>query len=495
MLLRGSQAKHKRTSGILLSITSLPSDYGIGSLGAEAFKFVGFLKKTRQTYWQILPLCPVGKGNSPYCSVSAFAGEILLIDIEQLLNDGLLQPKDVPNREFPKNTDYAAVRKFKLPLLKKAAENFDIKNRSFQSFKKENRYWLNDYCLFMAIKDRFSGAPFYKWDAPFKYRFPEAINEFKDTHGEEILFYEITQFLFYSQYCRLKTYAERNGIEIIGDIPFYVSLDSADVWSNPNCFKLGRDMTPVLVAGVPPDVFSSDGQLWGNPIYDWDFQKKTDYAWWRMRLVHNAGLYDVIRIDHFRGFADYYTIPYGSPDAKSGKWEKGVGIGFWNSVKPDITNTEIIAEDLGGETAEVQRLIHETGFPNMKVLQFAFNSDLKNQFLPKNMERNCVCYTGTHDNDTSLGWYQKASNLEKLMFSRLVPKDKSGSVALSLIAFGMKSKARLVIIPLQDYLELPSKDRMNTPGSGKNNWEWRFEKNSLTEDLSNTILRLTKGRN
>ena len=308
------------------------------------------------------------------------------------------------------------------------------------------------------------------------------------------MFYEITQYFFFSQYLRLKKYAAENGVKLIGDIPFYVQLESADVWSNPDIFRLGRDMTPVLVAGVPPDCFSEDGQLWGNPIYDWEYQKSTDYEWWRKRLIHNAKLYDIIRIDHFRAFADYYTIPYGSKTAKSGVWEKGVGLPFWNLMKQYVS-AEIIAEDLGGDTPEVEKLVEATGFPNMKVLQFAFNTDLDNPFLPKNYQRNCVCYTGTHDNDTTRGWFEKASEKEQIMFTRLVPADKSGSAVLSLISFAMKSKARMVIIPMQDYLQLDSSDRLNTPGIPSGNWEWRLSKSDLTDELAGEIKRLSAGRN
>ncbi len=495
MRLRGRFTKYKRTSGILLALSSLPSAYGIGSLGEKARNFIDFLSKTNQTYWQLLPLVPIGKGNSPYSSPSAFAGEILYIDIDELIYSGLLSVEDIPKKDFTKNTDYNAVKKFKLPLLRKAAFNFNISDSSFKSFRKENSYWLRDYALFMAIKDSYGGSPFNEWEDSLKYRFPEALELFEETHPEEILFYEITQFLFYSQYFSLKQYAAKNGIKLIGDIPFYVSFDSADVWSNPDCFRLGRDMTPILVAGVPPDIFSSEGQLWGNPIYDWSFHKKTNYSWWKMRLTHNARLYDVIRIDHFRAFADYYTIPFGAQNAKSGKWEKGVGMHFWSEVMPLIKGTEIIAEDLGGETEEVDRLITDTGFPNMKVLQFAFDSDLKDPFLPKNFNQNCICYTGTHDNDTTAGWYENATKKERLLFSKLVPADKSGSAVLSLIAFGMKSRAKTVIIPLQDYLELPSTDRMNSPGSGKDNWEWRFCDSQLSDKLAETVLRLTHNRN
>ena len=494
MLLRGKEQKYKKESGILLALSSLPSKYGIGSFGKEAYSFIDFLKKTNQTYWQILPLCPLGKGNSPYCSQSSFAGEIMYIDIDMLLEQGLLKDEDIKEVGFPKNVDYKKVFKFKLPLLKKAADNFNIKSKEFLNFKRENEYWLNDYCLFKAIKDYYCGSDFNTWDDGLKYRLPDEIEVFKQKNKKEILFYEITQYLFFEQYLRLKEYAKKNRIKIIGDIPFYVSLESADVWSNPDCFKLGRDLTPVLVAGVPPDIFSSEGQLWGNPIYDWEFQKKLGFSWWKHRLAHNSKLYDVIRIDHFRAFADYYTIPYGAKNAKQGKWEKGVGIEFWKYVKDSFSSSEIIAEDLGGDTKEVKNLIEETGFPNMKILQFAFASDLKNQFLPKNFNKNCICYTGTHDNDTSLGWYQKATPKERLLFSKLVPYETNSPV-FNLISFGMKSKARIVIIPLQDYLNLPTEDRMNIPGTEASNWEWRFSKEVITEEVCNTVIKLSKGRN
>lgn len=494
MLLKDKEQKGKLKSGILLSVTSLPSPYGIGSLGEECFSFLDFLRKTRQSYWQLLPLCPFGKGNSPYSSYSSFAGEILLIDIPLLVNSGLLREEDIPKTDFQQNVDYQKVRKFKLPLLKKAAANFDDENRDFKAFKRENAFWLKDFALFMAIKDSFSGAPFYNWEDSLKYRLPDALKAFEDTHREEILFYEITQFLFFSQFLRVKNYAERCFIKLIGDIPFYVSLDSADVWSNPDCFKLGRDMKPLLVAGVPPDLFSSTGQLWGNPIYDWEHLRKNNYPFWKERLFHYSRLYHTVRIDHFRAFANYYAIPSSAPDARSGKWEKGIGFQFFSYLKDILKNTEIIAEDLGEESIEVDELINRTGFPNMKVLQFAFDSDLKDRFLPRNFSRNCVCYTGTHDNDTTIGWYEKAEKKEKLLFDKLVPKAYD-SVSLNLISFAMKSKAKTVIIPLQDYLELPSKDRMNTPGTENGNWEWRYLETDLSDTLADTVLRLSKGRN
>ena len=494
MLLRGSNTKYPRESGILLHITSLPSPYGIGSFGAAAYEFVDFLKKSNQTYWQLLPLCPVGKGNSPYSSVCSFAGEPLLIDLDELVNDGLLSPADIPEDTFSQNVDYKRAREFKLPLIRRAAESFNRKNRGFRDFRRENAYWLHDYALFTAIKASARNKSLSELDEGIKYRLPNTLKAFKAAHAEEIAICEIIQYFFFKQYIKLKNYANTAGIKIIGDIPFYIQLDSADVWSNPDLFKLGRDMTPTQVAGVPPDIFSETGQLWGNPIYDWDAMKADGYGWWKKRLAHNARLYDVIRIDHFRAFADYYTIPYGAENAKSGKWEKGAGLAFWNTVKPAVS-AEIIAEDLGGDTPEVKKLIEDTGFPNMKILQFAFDSDLDNQFLPKNYDKNCVCYTGTHDNDTTRGWFEKATQKEKIMFSGTVPADKSSSAVLSLIAMGMRSRARMVIIPMQDWLQLDSSARMNTPGVPYGNWEWRMSGDDITDELINTVKRLSGGRN
>jgi len=495
VLLRGKKTKYKRESGILLPLSSLASKHGIGSLGEEAFRFADFLKQSGQTYWQLLPLCPIGKGNSPYSALSTFAGEILYIDLDILVSKGLLNETEIPQKKFSCEINYNSVRKFKLPLLKRAADNFNTQNADFLKFKKENRRWLEDFSLFMAITESNLGLPFHKWDDPLKYRFPNALEKFKKTHFEEIQFYEITQYFFYSQFFALKNYCKDIGIKLIGDIPFYVSLNSADVWSNPECFRLGRDMTPVLIGGVPPDIFSKNGQLWENPIYDWNFQRKTEFSWWSRRLEHYSLMYDVIRIDHFRAFADYYTIPYGSPDAKTGTWEKGVGMFFWDAMKPILKHTEIIAEDLGGETPEVEDLVRKSGFPNMKILQFAFSTNLKNPFLPKNYNQNCVCYTGTHDNDTTFGWYEKLNQKERLMFDKLVPKEEFSSPVLSLISYGMKSKARIVIIPLWDYLELPSSSRINTPGTATGNWKWRYCNTALDDTLASTILNLSKNRN
>ncbi len=478
-----------------MPISSLPAPYGIGSLGEKAYQFIDFLSKSRQSYWQILPLCPIGEGNSPYKSYSSFAGEILYIDLHFLARDGYIKISDLPQSNQFEKTDYDIARKMKLPLLIKAVKNFDKSKAEYQKFLKENDFWLSQYSTFMAIKDVYKSGEFSHFPEPLKYRMPMAIEEFRQSHKKKIDFYKITQFFFFSQFFALKRYAMRNGIKIIGDIPFYVSYDSADVWENPQIFKLGRDLTPVQVAGVPPDIFSKDGQLWGNPIYDFSVQKKTNYVWWRKRLLHALSMYDILRIDHFRAFADYYTIPYGSSDARCGAWEKGPAMHFWEVMEKYIGKERIIAEDLGGETLEVKRLVEESGFPNMKVLQFAFSSDLNNKFLPRNYNVNCVCYTGTHDNDTTLGWYNKASRKEQVVFSRIVPQGKFTQIPLRLARFASTSPAKMVIIPIQDYLCEGSECRTNTPGTKKGNWEYRVDFKKLNDELCEVIKEICKGRN
>ena len=459
MLLRDKSVKQKR--GILLPLFSLPSPHGIGSFGEEAYRFIDFLRETNQSYWQILPLCPVGKGNSPYTSLCSFAGEILYIDLNLLVDEKLLENKEIPAKDFSENVDYEVVKGFKMPLLRLASSRFNTKDAEYRDFCKENEYWLKGFADFM----------------------------FKREHYEKE-FYYITQFLFFKQYDRLHNYANVSNIKIIGDIPFYVAPHSSDVADNPQVFELDEDMKPTLVAGVPPDIFSTDGQLWGNPIYNWDYLEKTDFKWWKQRIIHNLKLYDVLRIDHFRAFADYYSIPADAQNAKSGYWKKGIGNKFWESLKKDIGEVPIIAEDLGGEDSPlVTELLNQTGFPNMKVLQFAFNKGSANPFLPENFDRPCVCYTGTHDNDTTLGWYEHLSEKEKALFFKTVPQ-KQTSPVLNLISFAIDSKAETVIIPLQDYMQLNSSARINTPGVPTGNWVWRFRKKDITNRLKDLIKKI-----
>lgn len=492
MLLRGRF--HRAESGILLHISSLPSEHGIGSFGIEAYNFVDFLRKSRQRLWQILPLVPVGEGNSPYKSPSCFAGEILFIDLDFLVRDGLLEPDELKEKEFPQNVDYDAVREYKIPLLKRAVRRFDTRHADYAKFLKENEAWIDDFACFSAAAECFGSENLLDFPEKIKLRMPDAIEDFCAENAAKINFYKITQFLFYTQYRALKKYAEKSGVKIVGDIPFYVSLDSADVWKSPESFKLGRDMTPTVVAGVPPDIFSASGQLWGNPVYDWEYHKKTDFAWWKRRLAHCKNLYDIIRIDHFRAFANYYTVVYGSPDAKSGTWEKCVGLAFWQSVGKELGPMAVIAEDLGGDEPDVKRLLFDTGFPNMKILQFAFDGNGENSHLPRNYEHNCVCYTGTHDNDTALGWYSACGSRERAVARQFMPDGKM-PVPHKLIFLAMSSKADRVIIPMQDWLCLGSEARMNTPGTEKGNWEWRMPADSLTDELAETIRKLSKNRN
>lgn len=492
MLLRGK--REKAECGTLLHISSLASKYGIGSFGSSAYEFVDFLHLTGQLYWQILPLCPIGEGNSPYKSISCFAGEPLLIDLELLVKEGLLKPEELPEPFSDKSVNYNKVRNIKMPLIKKAAERINRKKHDYLKFLKQNEYWLEDFALFSTIAEINKSEALADFDDALKYRMPKAIEAFKTAYSEEIENKKAIQYIFYSQYFSLKHYANKKSVKIIGDMPFYVSPDSADVWKSPDNFKVGRDLTPTKVAGVPPDIFSSDGQLWGNPIYDWDYQKHTNYAWWKKRLMHNLRLYDTLRIDHFRAFADYYAIPYGAKNAKSGCWEKGAGIAFWNTMQTKLGKMNIIAEDLGGDTKEVEELVLKTGFPNMKVLQFAFSSDLQNKFLPRNYNKNCVCYTGTHDNNTTNGWFSNATVHERDMFIKLTTASGMSEPAHKMIWLAMHSRAKIAIVPMQDWLCLDETGRMNTPGTPSGNWQWQMQDTALSDELIDVISYLVAER-
>ncbi len=484
----------KRYSGVLLAISSLPSRYGIGGFGTEAYKFIDFLRESHQRFWQVLPLCPLGEGNSPYKSHSTFAGEILYIDIDFLVRDGLLNTQDIPDVAFTKNVDYTAVRDFKIPLLKKAVSNFDTGNKNYKHFLKENELWLEDYALFETALEVYDAKTLSELPDGFKYKLPDFISKFKEKFKAVIDFYKATQYFFFCQYYELKRYANQNGVKIIGDIPFYVAPDSADVWTNPDDFLLDRNFTPVAVAGVPPDVFSRDGQLWGNPIYNWQNMRENGYRWWISRLRFCSHMYDVVRIDHFRAFARFYQIPYGKA-ALDGSWITGEGKAFWDTAKQRLGEINIIAEDLGGEEdSTVIELLKHTDFPNMKILQFAFTSDLHNVFLPQNYPYKCVCYTGTHDNDTALGWYNKASIKERVIFNTLI-RNNANSVAHDMIRALSKSNSMLCIIPIQDLLCLDSLARMNTPGTIGGNWIWRMEEKDMNPDNIKLLKKLTKERN
>lgn len=487
--------KNKKQSGVLLHLSSLPSRHGIGTLGEQAYKFIDFLKASHQSYWQMLPLVPIGDGNSPYKSTSCYAGEILFIDLDILAKEGLLEEKDLEWEDMPGNVNFEKVKAFKFPLIKKATEKFDTNNRDFNVFIEENKDWVFDYALYMAIAEKYGVYELCSFPADLKYRIPEALEDFKSKNADLIRFYIVSQYFFYAQFYELKRYAEKNGIGFIGDIPFYVSLDSADVWKYPDSFLLNQDFSPKVVAGVPPDLFSATGQLWGNPVYDWEYLKENGYFWWKKRLAHYTRMYDVVRIDHFRAFADYYVIPAGSENACCGEWKLGAGLDFWNEMKNTFGDIDIIAEDLGGDTPLVQDLVRDTGFPNMKVLQFGFSGDPYNPHLPQNFIENCVCYTGTHDNDTTLGWYYSLEGYSKEMADRLFPATFELPLPFNFIAAALDSKAQLVIIPMQDLLSLDSSARMNTPGTPNGNWSWRMNKGSLYPALAERLKQLSKNRN
>lgn len=491
MLLRDK----KRYSGVLAPISCLPSDYGIGTFGKEAYRFVDFLRESKQRFWQILPLNPLGEGNSPYKSISSFAGEILYIDLDFLVRDGLLSGDDIPQFNFSENINYKATREFKLPLLKKSVNNFNLKDRGYMRFIKENGWWLESYAFFAAALMVYKTKKLTKLPDGIRYRIPNALKRFKEKHTDKIEFFKVTQYLFYKQYYELKKYANQNGVMIIGDIPFYVAPDSADVWEYSNDFKVGRDFTPTAVAGVPPDIFSRSGQLWGNPIYNWQNMRRNGYHFWQLRLMFCKELYDALRIDHFRAFANYYSIPYGSENAISGSWEKGEGTLFWDKMRAAIGTINIIAEDLGGEDdPDVISLLKHTDFPNMKILQFGFTGEAENVFLPQNYSYNCVCYTGTHDNDTTLGWYESATKRQRAVFNSFV-KDNEYPVPHRMIRAASRSQSMLCIIPMQDILCLGSPARMNTPGTKRGNWQWRMSSDDINEENTKLLKRLTKERN
>lgn len=403
-----------RSSGIIMHIASLPGKYGIGTFGKEAYKFGDFLKKAGQKYWQILPLGPTSFGDSPYQSFSAFAGNPYFIDFDILRQDGFLDESDYYSVNFGESSediDYGLIFKEKLRVLKIAYEKFKLRqDKDLIKFQEAEAYWLDDYALYMSIKKHFDLKSWYEWDEDIRLREPEAINRYKILLEDEIGFWKFLQYEFYKQWNNLKAYINNLGIEIIGDMPIYVAEDSADVWGNPEAFLLNKNtLKPLKVAGCPPDIFAATGQLWGNPIYDWCYMGKTDYKWWVDRIRQSLNLYDVLRIDHFKGFESYWSIPYGDLTAENGEWVKGPGIKVFNAIKDELGEVNIIAEDLGTLTEETIKLRNDTGFPGMKILTFGFDSDSSNPFLPHNYEKNFIVYTGTHDNDTVRGWIEKNS--------------------------------------------------------------------------------------
>ena len=487
-----------RASGVLLPISSIPSNYGIGCFSKEAYAFVDQLVRSGQKYWQILPLGPTGYGDSPYQPFSSFAGNPYFIDLEVFIREGLLAEWECHDSDWGGSesyVDYGKMYESRFRLLRTAFERYRGEDtEEYRTFKKENADWLDDYCLYMAIKEDQGGTWWLDWPEELRNRDPEALAQAREKLKDEIRFYVFQQFWFFKQWCWLKTYANNSGIKIIGDVPIYVAFDCADAWANKKLFQFTEDNEPKSVAGCPPDGFSPTGQLWGNPVYDWAYNKETGYEWWIRRIRHCMQLYDVVRMDHFRGFDEYYAIPYGAETAENGEWEKGPGMELFETLEKNVPGLTIIAEDLGMMTDSVKKLLKDSGYPGMKVLQFAFDASWDSMYLPHKFDNNCVVYTGTHDNETTRGWFDNLSDYDrKFMQAYTNCKDHPADECVySLIRAAMGSVADLCIIPIQDYLCLGNEARMNAPGSFGNNWKWRLLKGQLTEEVLGKMLALTR---
>ena len=485
-----------RRSGVLLPITSIPSKYGIGGFSKECYEFVDFLERAGQSLWQILPLGPTGYGDSPYQSFSAYAGNPYFIDLEKLIEAGWLTKEDcgdeILSGDGQRYVDYEKIYHTRFKILRKAYENSGIHNHmAFQKFCEKNAYWLDDYALYMAVKNTFGGKSFNEWDEDIRFRKPSAMRRYREDYAEEIGFIRFQQYLFDEQWHALRTYAAEKGIKIIGDIPIYAAYDSADVWGAPELFQLDENLLPVAVAGCPPDAFSATGQLWGNPLYRWDYHKETGYDWWMKRIARCYELYDILRIDHFRGFDEYYSIPYGNPTAQFGHWEKGPGYEIFQVMKKTLGKREVIAEDLGLLTPSVVRLVKKSGYPGMKVLLFAFNAGDDSEYLPHHYDKNAVVYTGTHDNDTIEGWLKRAKRADVSFAMKYLGVKRKKDIRFGMIRAAISSAADTAVIPIQDYLGLDNSARMNLPSTLGDNWKWRLLPGELSEKLAEQMAGLT----
>ncbi len=479
------QKEFDRSAGILMPISSLPSPYGIGTFGKDAYDFVDRLVEARQKYWQVLPLGPTGFGDSPYASFSAFAGNPYFVDLDMLIEEGLLTKEYVESFRWNMEegyVDYGLLHESRSKVLQKAFENSKHQEtEEYQEFVKEQEFWLKDYCLYTACKKHFEDITWQEWEDDIKFRKESAVEHYSLLLKDEIAFHMFVQFKFYRQWNKLKEYANENKIEIIGDIPIYMAMDSADVWQNPQIFQLDKDLNPKKVAGVPPDAFSETGQRWGNPLYDWTRLEKEDFGWWRKRMKHSANLYDVIRIDHFIGMTKYYSIPAEDEDATGGKWKDGPGMKLIRAINESVGEKRIIAEDLGVKIPEVEEVLKESGYPGMKVLEFAFDGNRKNEHLPYNWDANIVAYGGTHDNDTLVGYFTGLQWWE-LGYIREYMGNKHASIEElvdHLFREAYASVANIVIFQMQDVLKVGSLGRMNIPSSMGTNWRWRMLKNQV----------------
>ena len=500
----------KRSCGILLPISSLPSKYGIGCFSTEAYRFVDFLAEAGQSWWQILPLGQTGYGDSPYQSFSTFAGNPYFIDLEQLIGLGYLTREEAEQFDFgtnPSYVDYDRIYQGRYLLLHRAYENspyalrphdrwkseaYNNDRYAFETYITNNKEWLDDYALYSALKGHFENAAWMDWDEDIRLRRPEAVREWHGKLLDEVRFYCFMQYMFFRQWKALKGYAASHNIRIIGDLPIYVAMDSADTWSHPDLFKLDEEGRPSVVAGCPPDAFSATGQLWGNPIYDWDRHRAENFAWWKSRMEHSFFFYDAVRIDHFRGFESYYEIPAEEDTAMNGTWMPGPGMDLFRALKDTIGDRPVIAEDLGFLTPEVHELLEETGYPGMKVLQFAFDTRSDSEYQPHNYKRNCVVYTGTHDNDTSRGWLDSAPAEVREYAMKYFGATARENTVDAMIRAAMMSVADTCIIPLQDYLGIGSEARINKPSTLGNNWKWRITGRELTKKLGERILEFAR---
>jgi 4-alpha-glucanotransferase len=489
--------QRSRASGILLHPTSLPGPLGIGSLGAEAFAFVDFLARAGQSVWQVLPLGPTGYGDSPYSAFSAFAGNPLMVCLERLIEAGDLDATDLTGVALPEGkAHFGFVHGFKGRLLQKAARRFreaatDERQSAFAEFCAREAYWLNDYAIFRALRQQFGEQSWNRWPAEIRHRKEAALRHWGEKLSEHIYHEKYAQFVFFEQWFALKEYANSRGVRILGDIPIFVAFDSADVWANPHLFQLDARGNPTRVAGVPPDYFSKTGQRWGNPLYCWDRMANDGFSWWLARFRWNLTQTDMVRIDHFRGFEACWSVPAEEETAVNGHWEPVPGADLFQALTDALGESPIVAEDLGLITPEVEALRDRFGFPGMKVLQFAFGSEADNPYLPHNFQRNCVVYSGTHDNDTTVGWWQSLDrhNREEV---RTYLGHSGREMPWDLIRLAMSSVADLCVFPLQDVLALDSGARLNTPGSSDGNWAWRFGPGALTKEQEKSLLEMSR---
>lgn len=482
-----------RKSGILMPVFSLPSRYGIGTLGKEAYRFVDFLRTAGQSYWQILPLNPTNFGDSPYQSFSSFAGNPYFIDLEMLISDGLLTESEADSYDFgtDDSIDYGKLYENRFSCLRHAFSRF-VPTSRYYDFCKNNAFWLDEYALFMTAKGVNGGRAFCEWPKELREHKGKALADFAKLHARELDFYRFIQYEFMTQWFALKKYANERGIGIIGDIPIYVAYDSADVWADRTQFLLGADGKPTLVAGCPPDAFSDDGQLWGNPLYDWKRMKRDGYAWWKRRLASSLSLYDLVRIDHFRGFESFYAIPFGDDTAKNGSWQKGPDIDLFTELKAEFgEDIPIIAEDLGFMTDAVINMLNNTGFPGMKVLQFAFDSREESDYLPHNYEKNCVVYTGTHDNDTIMGWTESAPESDVQFAKRYLGFTGAEGFNWTMMRAALSSVADTAVLMMPDLLGLGSEGRINTPATLGENWKWRINGECINDWLAKILYDYT----